>query len=196
MNDIALIIGLGNPGTAYDRTRHNAGYWFVDELNRQYSLDFRSESRFRGQVAEAQIGGRRVRLLRPDTYMNESGQPVATMVRYYGIAPQSVLVIHDDLDLGPGVVRLKEGGGHGGHNGLRDLITHLGSNEFIRLRLGIGHPGQADDVTDYVLRVPSTTDHTAIIDAVIRAASLIETIVSGDHAMVMNKLHQSPVTED
>ena len=196
MSDIALVVGLGNPGPAYERTRHNAGYWFVNELNRQFQLDFQLQPRFRGQVAEARIGGRRVRLLRPGTYMNESGQPVAAIVRYYGIEPQSVLVIHDDLDLEPGVVRLKEGGGHGGHNGLRDLMAHLGSTEFVRLRLGIGHPGQADDVADYVLRAPSMTDRAAILDAVARAITLIGTIVRGDHASVMNELHRFPVTED
>ena len=196
MSHISLIVGLGNPGPAYEGTRHNAGYWFINELNRQFPLDFRLESRFRGRVAEAQIGGRRGRLLCPDTYMNESGQPVSALVRYYGIEPQSVLVIHDELDLEPGVVRLKEGGGHGGHNGLRDLMTHLGSNEFIRLRLGIGHPGQANDVTDYVLRVPSAADCAAILDAVTRAASLIEKIVAGNYVAVMNELHQFPATED
>ena len=150
MSQIALIAGLGNPGPGYKGTRHNAGFWFIDELSQHYSLDFKLESRFQGEVANAQIKGLPIRVLRPVTFMNESGQSVASLMRYFAIEPGSLLVVHDDLDLEPGVARLKEGGGHGGHNGLRDLIRHLDSNDFVRLRLGIGHPGHPDDVTGYV----------------------------------------------
>ena len=191
MSQIALIAGLGNPGPGYKGTRHNAGFWFIDELSQHYSLDFKLESRFQGEVANAQIKGLPIRVLRPVTFMNESGQSVASLMRYFAIEPGSLLVVHDDLDLEPGVARLKEGGGHGGHNGLRDLIRHLGSNDFVRLRLGIGHPGHPDDVTDYVLHAPPANERSAILDAVSRAVALIEPMINGDHAVVMNELHRT-----
>ena len=191
MSQIALIAGLGNPGPRYKGTRHNAGFWFIDELSQHYSLDFKLESRFQGEVANAQIKGLPIRVLRPVTFMNESGQSVASLMRYFAIEPSSLLVVHDDLDLEPGVARLKEGGGHGGHNGLRDLIRHLDSNDFVRLRLGIGHPGHPDDVTDYVLHAPPANERSAILDAVSRAVALIEPMINGDHAVVMNELHRT-----
>ena len=190
MSQIALIAGLGNPGPGYKGTRHNAGFWFIDELSQHYSLDFKLESRFRGEVANAQIKGLPIRVLRPVTFMNESGQSVASLMRYFAIEPGALLAVHDDLDLEPGVVRLKEGGGHGGHNGLRDLIRHLDSNDFVRLRLGIGHPGHPDDVTDYVLHAPPANERSAILDAVSRAVALIEPMIKGDHVAVMNELHR------
>ena len=191
MSQIALIAGLGNPGPGYKGTRHNAGFWFIDELSQHYSLDFKLESRFQGEVANAQIKGLPIRVLRPVTFMNESGQSVASLMRYFAIGSGSLLVVHDDLDLEPGVARLKEGGGHGGHNGLRDLIRHLDSNDFVRLRLGIGHPGHPDDVTDYVLHAPPANERSAILDAVSRAVALIEPMINGDHAVVMNELHRT-----
>ena len=191
MSQIALIAGLGNPGPGYKGTRHNAGFWFIDELSQHYSLDFKLESRFQGEVANAQIKGLPIRVLRPVTFMNESGQSVASLMRYFAIELGSLLVVHDDLDLEPGVARLKEGGGHGGHNGLRDLIRHLDSNDFVRLRLGIGHPGHPDDVTDYVLHAPPANERSAILDAVSRAVALIEPMINGDHAVVMNELHRT-----
>jgi len=191
MSQIALIAGLGNPGPGYKGTRHNAGFWFIDELSQHYSLDFKLESRFQGEVANAQIKGLPIRVLRPVTFMNESGQSVASLMRYFAIEPSSLLVVHDDLDLESGVARLKEGGGHGGHNGLRDLIRHLDSNDFVRLRLGIGHPGHPDDVTDYVLHAPPANERSAILDAVSRAVALIEPMINGDHAVVMNELHRT-----
>ena len=191
MSQIALIAGLGNPGPGYKGARHNAGFWFIDELSQHYSLDFKLESRFQGEVANVQIKGLSVRVLRPGTFMNESGQSVASLMRYFAIGPGSLLVVHDDLDLEPGVARLKEGGGHGGHNGLRDLIRHLDSNDFVRLRLGIGHPGHPDDVTDYVLHAPPANERSAILDAVSRAVALIEPMINGDHAVVMNELHRT-----
>ena len=191
MSQIALIAGLGNPGPGYKGTRHNAGFWFIDELSQHYSLDFKLESRFQGEVANPQIKGLPIRVLRPTTFMNESGQSVASLMRYFAIESGSLLVVHDDLDLEPGVARLKEGGGHGGHNGLRDLIRHLDSNDFVRLRLGIGHPGHPDDVTDYVLHAPPANERSAILDAVSRAVALIEPMINGDHAVVMNELHRT-----
>ena len=191
MSQIALIAGLGNPGPGYKGTRHNAGFWFIDELSQHYSLDFKLESRFQGEVANAQIKGLPIRVLRPVTFMNESGQSVASLMRYFAIEPSSLLVVKDDLDLEPGVARLKQGGGHGGHNGLRDLSRHLDSNDFVRLRLGIGHPGHPDDVTDYVLHAPPANERSAILDAVSRAVALIEPMINGDHAVVMNELHRT-----
>lgn len=191
MSHIALIAGLGNPGPGYKGTRHNAGFWFIDKLSQHYPLDFKLESRFRGEVANAQIRGLSFRVLRPGTFMNESGQSVASLMRYFAIEPGALLVVHDDLDLEPGVVRLKEGGGHGGHNGLRDLIRHLDSKDFVRLRLGIGHPGHPDDVTDYVLHAPPAGQRSAILDAVSHAVALIEPMINGDHAAVMNELHRT-----
>jgi PTH1 family peptidyl-tRNA hydrolase len=191
MRHIALIAGLGNPGPTYKGTRHNAGFWFIDELSRHYPLDFKLEPRFQGEVANTQIKELSIRVLRPGTFMNESGRCVASLMRYFAIEPDSVLVIHDDLDLEPGVVRLKEGGGHGGHNGLRDLIRHLDSSDFFRLRLGIGHPGHHDDVTDYVLHTPPADQRSAILDAVVRAVALIGPMITGDYASVMNELHRS-----
>ena len=191
MSQLALLAGLGNPGPGYKGTRHNAGFWFIDELSQHYSLDFKLESRFQGEVANAQIKGLPIRVLRPVTFMNESGQSVASLMRYFAIEPGSLLVVHDDLDLEPGVARLKEGGGHGGHNGLRDLIRHLDSNDFVRLRLGIGHPGHPDDVTDYVLHAPPANERSANLDAVSRAVVLIEPMINGDHAVVMNELHRT-----
>jgi PTH1 family peptidyl-tRNA hydrolase len=191
MSQIALIAGLGNPGPGYKGTRHNAGFWFIEELSQHYPLDFKLESRFRGEVASVQINGLSVRVLRPGTFMNESGQSIVSLMRYFAIEPGALLVVHDDLDLEPGVIRLKEGGGHGGHNGLRDLIRHLDSNDFVRLRLGIGHPGHPDDVTAYVLHTPPANERSAILDAVYRAVALIEPIINGDHAAVMNELHRT-----
>ena len=191
MSQIALIAGLGNPGPGYKHTRHNAGFWFIEQLSQRYPLDFKLESRFRGEVAKAQIKELSVRVLRPRMFMNESGQAVASLMRYFEIEPISLLVVHDDLDLDPGVVRLKEGGGHGGHNGLRDLIRHLDSHDFFRLRVGIGHPGNPDDVTDYVLHEPLAEQRSAILSAVSRAIALIEPIITRDHAAVMNELHRT-----
>ena len=192
MAQIILIVGLGNPGTGHAGTRHNAGYWFLEELARRYPLDFRLEARFKGELAELQIGGHKLRLLRPNTFMNLSGVSVAPLARYFDIAAEQILVVHDDLDLSPGVARIKNSGGHGGHNGLRSLFSDLGSREFMRLRLGIGHPGNSDEVTDYVLRMPSPQDRELILEAVQRSAELFEDMAAGDWERVMNELHRAP----
>ncbi len=197
MDGISLIAGLGNPGPGYAHTRHNAGCWFLDCLQRRQTLAFRSESRFRGDLAEILIGGRKLRLLRPATWMNLSGGSVSAVTRYFDIDPGQVLVVHDDLDLLPGTARIKRAGGHGGHNGLRSIFSELGSQDFVRLRLGIGHPGNPDDVTDYVLRTPSSSDRAAIVEAIERAVDLFDSIAAGDWEKVMNQLHSSPSeTED
>ena len=191
MAGISLIAGLGNPGPGYAATRHNAGFWFLDALAGRWPLELRYDNRFHGALADIRISGQRLRVLKPDTFMNRSGAAVATVARYFDLDPLEVLVVHDDLDLAPGSVRLKTGGGHGGHNGLRDIFSHLSTREFARLRLGIGHPGNADEVTDYVLQKPSAIDHAAILDAVDRAVAVLEQIVAGDFEAAMNELHAS-----
>ena len=197
MSGISLIAGLGNPGSGYAQTRHNAGYWFLDALQRRTVFSYRSETRFRAELADILVGGQKLRLLRPTTWMNESGGPVSAVARYFGIEPAQVLVVHDDLDLPPGIARLKRAGGHGGHNGLRSIFQELGSQDFARLRLGIGHPGSPDDVTDYVLRTPSADDRNAIGDVIERTLDLFNGIAMGDWEKVMNQLHSNPrETED
>ena len=186
MSRINLIVGLGNPGPNYQSSRHNAGFWFLNALSKGRLLNFKSEPSFRGEVAVTKINNCLIRILRPQTFMNESGHSVAPLARYFKIEPNSIMVVHDDLDLEPGIVRLKEGGGHGGHNGLRDLIKHLGTNNFCRLRLGIGRPDLPEDVTDYVLKSPSSSHKRAILGAVSRAEAIIEPIITGDHTFVMN----------
>ena len=197
MSGISLIAGLGNPGPGYAQTRHNAGYWFLDALQRRTVFSYRSETRFRAELADILVGGQKLRLLRPTTWMNESGGPVSAVARYFGIDPGQILVVHDDLDLPPGVARLKRAGGHGGHNGLRSIFQELGSQDFARLRLGIGHPGSPDDVTDYVLRTPSADDRDAISNAIERTLDFFDGIAAGEWENVMNQLHSSPrETED
>lgn len=189
MAAISLVCGLGNPGAQYEATRHNAGFWFLDALQRAVPLPWRPETRFLGDLADTRIGQQRVRFLKPATFMNECGGAVASVCSYFDIPAEAVLVVHDDLDLPPGTVRVKQGGGHGGHNGLRDIFSKLGSREFVRLRIGIGHPGNSDDVTDWVLRKPSAEDKTAILDAIDRALGEIDPMMAGDLEPVMKALH-------
>lgn len=189
MPAIELIVGLGNPGPDYEPTRHNAGFWFVDALARRCGQDFRSEARFQSEVARCLVDGNEIRLQKPMAFMNRSGQPVSALARFFRIELEQILVVHDDLDLPPGTIRLKKGGGHGGHNGLRDLISHLGSREFYRLRVGIGHPGHRDQVVDYVLKKPSKEDRRQIEDALDDALDAIDDIVNGQFERAMHVLH-------
>ncbi len=191
MASIGLIAGLGNPGADYAATRHNAGFWFVDALAAAHGASLRAEAKFHGELGRAAVGGRDVWLLKPTTFMNHSGQAVAAVARYYKLAPEQILVAHDDLDLPVGTARLKRGGGHGGHNGLRDVINHLGSRDFLRLRLGIHHPGDSKAVVDYVLGRPSAADREAIEDAIARALDVMPLVVSGDLERAMNRLHSA-----
>jgi PTH1 family peptidyl-tRNA hydrolase len=186
--DIDLIVGLGNPGSQYARTRHNVGFWLLDQLAAS-GADLRVESKFQAEVGTLKFGGRRVALLKPTTYMNLSGQAVGAYARYYKIQPAAILVVHDELDLAPGTVRLKRGGGHGGHNGLRDITAQIGT-EFLRLRLGIGHPGSADKVVEYVLGNPPTDDRLAIDDAISRGLAVLPEIVAGQTDKIMNQLNR------
>ncbi len=188
---IQLIIGLGNPGPEYHRTRHNAGADFVLELAHQHNVTLKPESKFFGSTGRTRIGNRDVRLLLPNTYMNRSGQAVAPMARFYQIPPDAILVVHDELDLPPGIARFKLGGGPGGNNGLRSVIQSLGNcRDFARLRIGIGHPGNAKDVTNYVLGKASKSDQQQIDDSMDDALHILPVAVEGDWQQAMNELHK------
>ncbi len=189
MCKVKAIVGLGNPGPKYAETRHNAGFWFVDEVARQQGVQFRPEAKFSGEAARVRIGSDEVWLLKPSTFMNRSGQSVQALARFYRIAPEAILVAHDELDLPVGTVRLKRGGGHGGHNGLKDIIKALGSREFGRLRIGIDHPGDRNQVVDYVLKAPGKLERQRIDDAIYEATRYLPEIVSGDWERAMNHLH-------
>lgn len=187
--DIRLIVGLGNPGAQYADTRHNAGFWFVDEIARLTGATLRPEPRFLGQAARATLDGRELWLLQPTTFMNRSGQSVAALARFYKIAPEQILIAHDEIDLPPGQIKLKYAGGHGGHNGLRDLHAHLGTPNYWRLRIGVGHPGSKDQVADYVLHAPSKVDRETIDFVIGEARRQLSTLLRGDVTAVMNHLH-------
>lgn len=186
---VELIVGLGNPGKEYANTRHNAGFWFVDALAQQYKVGFNREKKFQGDVARCQFQGRDLWLLKPMTYMNLSGQALLAMTQFYKIPLESVLVVHDDLDLPTGVGRLKAGGGHGGHNGLRDIIERFSSNTFARLRIGIGHPGDKASVTDHVLNKISGEDEQAIKQVITTALTVMPLVIDGELQKAMNQLH-------
>ena len=187
-NAIQLIVGLGNPGRQYEKTRHNAGFWFIDELARRYSASFKLESRFSGEVSKANIDDHTVWLLKPTTFMNKSGLATRQLASFYKIPVENILIVHDELDLSPGTVRLKSSGGHGGHNGLRDLHAHL-SKEYWRLRLGVGHPGDRNKVVDYVLSQPSKNEAIEISRAIDNTADYIQLILAGEMQKAMNQLH-------
>lgn len=190
MSRVALIVGLGNPGSEYEATRHNAGFWFVDELARIAGASFKLDNKFHGEVANVNLYGETVWLLKPTTYMNRSGQAVSALANYYKITADQILVAHDELDFEPGVVKLKREGGHGGHNGLRDIISALGNcKDFWRLRIGIGHPGNARDVTDYVLVRPSKSDQVLLGQAIDDAVRIIPAMLAGDTEKAMRELH-------
>ncbi|NND59027.1 MAG: aminoacyl-tRNA hydrolase [Gammaproteobacteria bacterium] len=185
---VQLIVGLGNPGGEYDDTRHNAGFWLVDELARRHGGMFNHDKKFFGEQCQVSIEGHNVRLLKPMTYMNRSGQSVRALASYLKVPLEKILVAHDEIDLPPGEVRLKQGGGHGGHNGLRDISSHLG-RDFARLRLGVGHPGNKNEVTDYVLKRPSRDDAAAIDDAVRAGADIVPFLITDGFQKAMHKLH-------
>jgi PTH1 family peptidyl-tRNA hydrolase len=187
---LALVAGLGNPGARYDPTRHNAGFWFVDEVVRRHGGSFRLDTRFNGEVAQVEVGGTRLTLLKPATFMNRSGQSVATLARYFKLDVEQILIVHDEIDLPAGAARLKTGGGPGGHNGLKDIIAQLGNNRgFHRLRLGVGHPGERDQVIDYVLHRPRAEEQRQIEEAMADAMDVFELVAGGDMANAMQRLH-------
>ncbi|MES5816284.1 aminoacyl-tRNA hydrolase [Pseudoxanthomonas sp. Soil82] len=189
MAELRLIVGLGNPGPEHANTRHNAGFRFVDALAAQAGVRFGLESKLFGETAKADIGGRTVWLLKPATFMNLSGKSVAAALRYWKIEPEEALLAHDELDLAPGAVRLKFDGGHGGQNGLRDTIQHLGHGRFHRLRIGIGHPGHKDRVTGWVLGRPGKDDAVLIDRAIDDALAVMPLVVAGDVNEAMKRLH-------
>lgn len=185
-----MVAGLGNPGPGYEHTRHNAGADWVRELARTRGARWRREPRFFGDVVRLDAAGSPVWLLVPETYMNRSGQAVAALLRFHRIAPAELLVVHDDLDLPPGTIRLKRGGGHGGHNGLRDIMQALGgAQDFARLRIGIGHPGSGADVVGYVLRGPAPEERRPIEAAFARGLDVLPALIAGDWDRATRELH-------
>lgn len=188
-SSIRLIVGLGNPGPQYEATRHNAGFWFVERLARQHGGSFRSESKFFGQACRIRVAGHECWLLKPSTFMNRSGQSVSSLASYFKIPIDQILVAHDELDLPAGTVRLKRGGGHAGHNGLRDIVNGLGGRDFWRLRIGIDRPVSSRQVVDYVLGRPSRDEHAAIDDALSEAEHVMDDLLSGEFQKAMHRLH-------
>ena len=190
MAGFRLLVGLGNPGTEYENTRHNAGAQYIEALAQQSQCLLRSERKFFGQFSKVHIGGQECYLLIPSTYMNLSGKAVQAVCQFYKIDIQDILVIHDELDIAPGCVKLKQGGGHGGHNGLKDIISKLGNNrEFARLRIGIGHPGHASQVAGYVLTKAPADEYQKIAQAIDESLRYTNDIVAGNLNQVMNTLH-------
>jgi len=186
---IKLIVGLGNPGKDYQAHRHNAGFWFVEALACQLGAGFNKQSKFFGETSEALFANTKVRLLKPQTFMNCSGQAIQALASYFNIEVEEILVVHDELDLNPGAIKIKKGGGHGGHNGLRDTIKALDSKEFYRLRIGIGHPGNKNDVVNFVLNQPSTKELALIENSMVDAIGVMSQVVEGKFEEAMKRLH-------
>ncbi|RXZ44795.1 aminoacyl-tRNA hydrolase [Crenobacter cavernae] len=190
MSEIRLVVGLGNPGPEYEKTRHNAGFWLVDELAWQLKARLSPDAKFFGEVARAtHPAGGELWLLKPATYMNLSGQSVGALARFYKIPIESTLVVHDELDLAPGIARFKQGGGHGGHNGLKDIVAKCGGPNFWRLRIGIGHPGDRNEVANFVLKKAKSEEQTQIDDAIADALKALPTALAGDFPAAMKALH-------
>ena len=188
---IKLFVGLGNPGPQYEDTRHNAGFWWVDGLARQLGVSLQMDRSYHGLVARTQIGGENVWLLEPQTFMNVSGKSVAALARFFKIKPQEILVAHDELDVVPGEAKLKLGGSHAGHNGLRDIHAQLGTDQYWRLRLGIGHPGVKSAVIHWVLQKPSPDQRIAIEQCVDRTLQAVPDLLAGDMTKATQKVHTS-----
>ncbi|STO53702.1 peptidyl-tRNA hydrolase [Canicola haemoglobinophilus] len=190
MSEIKLIVGLGNPGDKYADTRHNAGEWLIERLARRFNLNLSAEAKFSGKTARAVINGQEIRFLIPTTFMNLSGKAVGALANFYRIQPDQILVIHDELDLPPGVAKIKQGGGHGGHNGLKDIIAQLANNKnFYRLRIGIGHPGDKNLVASYVLNKPSPTDWQLIDRTLDEATDSVEILIKEGITKATNRLN-------
>lgn len=190
MSAIKLVVGLGNPGTEYRGTRHNAGADFVEELARKCGATLQDEAKFFGLTGRVTLDGHDLRLLVPTTFMNRSGKSVAAVASFYKIAPEEMLIAHDELDIPAGTARFKQGGGHGGHNGLRDIVPALGNNKnFYRLRVGIGHPGHASKVTGYVLGKPGAEDRIRIDASIDEAIAALPLLLAGDDTKAMTQLH-------
>jgi peptidyl-tRNA hydrolase, PTH1 family len=188
---IKLFVGLGNPGPEYESTRHNAGFWWIDALARDLKLTLAPERAYHGLVARTQTSGRNLWLLEPQTFMNLSGKSVAGLARFYKIEPNEILVAHDELDVVPGEAKLKLGGSHAGHNGLRDIHAQLGTDAYWRLRLGIGHPGAKSEVVGWVLKKPLKEQRDAIDDAIIRTLSAVPALLDGEMDKATMLIHTS-----
>ena len=188
---IKLIVGLGNPGYKYTVTRHNAGFWFIDQLARRHQTSFRTETKFKAVVASFEHEGKRVWLVKPTTFMNLSGECVGPFAKYYQIAPENTLVVHDELDLSVGTSRYKWAGGHGGHNGIRDIFNHFGK-DFWRLRVGVGHPGSKEQVLSFVMKAPSSKEQSLIDDSLERVFDTLPDVLTGDMEAAMRSLHKKP----
>ncbi|MGB7452474.1 MAG: aminoacyl-tRNA hydrolase [Lysobacterales bacterium] len=201
MSELFLIIGLGNPGFKYSQTRHNAGFWFLDALHKKIvagagDARFRLQARVFAEICRSRIFGKDCIFAKPDVFMNHSGQAVRALVDYYKVSVENLLVAYDDLDLPPGTIRLKKGGGHGGHNGMRDIFRHLDNTDFLRLRIGIGHPGFKDAVTGYVLSRPSADQEQQILHSIGDAVAVIPDLLAGNVSKATKDLHtgdDSPV---
>jgi PTH1 family peptidyl-tRNA hydrolase len=201
---IRLFVGLGNPGPDYDQTRHNAGFWWIDAVSRQLKITLVMEKNYHGLAAKASVNGQTVWLLEPQTFMNLSGKSVAALANFFKIAPQEILVAHDELDIAPGEAKLKLGGSHAGHNGLRDIHAQLGTDQYWRLRLGIGHPGNKAEVIHWVLKKPTLDHRIAIDQSIDRALTALPQLLAGDMEQATRLIHTSkpprpkvpkPVTE-
>ena len=188
MSNLSIIAGLGNPEPKYERTLHNVGFWFVDALARKYGGTFRYEKKFDAEFCRVSVKGDDIWLVKPQNYMNQSGQPVRAILDYYRLKPADMLIAHDEIDLPPGTVRLKQGGGHGGHNGLRDVIRHCGAN-FMRLRIGVGHPGEKDKVTGYVLKRASGDVEAAVERNIDQAMEVLPLLIDDGLNAAMKALH-------
>ena len=190
MSEIKLIVGLGNPGDKYEDTRHNAGEWLIARLARRFNVTLNAENKFFGKVGKTLMNGKEIRFLVPTTFMNLSGKAVGALANFYRIKPEEILVLHDELDLPLGSVKLKLGGGHGGHNGLKDIVAALGNNNnFYRLRIGIGHPGHRDLVAGYVLNKPSPSEREALEKALDEATSCVELLFKDGIVKATNRLN-------
>jgi PTH1 family peptidyl-tRNA hydrolase len=190
-SNVKLFVGLGNPGPEYKETRHNVGVWWLDRLAHFLNVSFSEESNWRLLLAKAEYEGQRIFLARPLTYMNESGHPVRALTSYYRINPKDMVIAHDELDLSPGTIKLKMNGGHAGHNGLKSVIAHLGTSDFWRLRIGIGHPGHKDKVVSWVLGKPAEKDRLLIEDAIECSGVFFPELLRGDMNQFMQHLHTS-----
>ncbi|MFC2539558.1 aminoacyl-tRNA hydrolase [Neisseria sp. HMSC055H02] len=188
-NKIKMIVGLGNPGSEYEQTRHNAGFWFIDELAWQYKATLKEEKKFFGLVARISISGSDLWLLKPSTFMNRSGQAVAALAQFYKIKPEEILVVHDELDIPCGRIKFKLGGGNGGHNGLKDIQARLGTPDFYRLRLGIDHPGDRNLVVGYVLNKPSPEHRQQIDEAINKSLKAVPMLLAGEWEEAVRFLH-------
>ena len=188
-NKIKMIVGLGNPGSEYEQTRHNAGFWFIDELAWQYKATLKEEKKFFGSVARISISGSDLWLLKPSTFMNRSGQAVAALAQFYKIKPEEIMLVHDELDIPCGRIKFKLGGGNGGHNGLKDIQARLGTPDFYRLRLGIDHPGERNLVVGYVLNKPSPEHRQQIDEAINKSLKAVPMLLAGEWEEAVRFLH-------